>query len=340
MSKQPKKIGYENDDFCNQNKTLDNSFLAVSPAKVYLDSLSHSSHRTMYGALARIVGILRPSDEQDRKGNPVADPLSFAWHTLDRSDVAALRAVLDARYAPATANKMIAAFRGVLRQAWRLQLFDAEQMKHLSDIKSIPSNSLPAGRTIPAGEVQALFDVCAHDPRDIGIRDAAILALLIGCGLRRAEAVALNQTDYDPTNESIIIRDKRNTQRSAYPYGGGLAALNDWLSFRGVDPGPLFCRATRAGTIIPTEHNRLSEQSIYKMLQTRGTAAQIADISPHDCRRTFVSNLLVNNIDIAIVQRMAGYSNVATSIGYDRHLDEEQRRAAMTLHIPYIRRGK
>ncbi len=331
MSKKSRKITYENDT--SQQLTAGSPFLTVSPAKSYLDSLATGSRRTMHGALARCAGLLRPGSDQDRNGNPLADPDGFQWHRMSRDDVTALRAALADRYAAATANKMLAALRGTLREAWRLQLLDAAALARLTDIRTIPGESLPAGRMVAASEVAALLEACAADERPQGARDAALLGLLLGCGLRRAEVVALDVADYEPERGEVTVRRaKRGKERLAYTPGGARAALGDWLAVRGPEPGAFFWRCNRGGGMVP---ERLSEQAVYEMLARRSRAAAVARLSPHDCRRTFVSNLLDSGADIAIVQKMAGHRNIATTARYDRRPERAKRAAAGRLHIPY-----
>src|SRR5438477_12880557 len=80
------------------------------PAAVYLASLAPGSRRTMRQALDAVAGLLT-------SGQATAETLE--WAALRYQHTQAVRAALAARYAPATANKTLAALRGVLREAWR-----------------------------------------------------------------------------------------------------------------------------------------------------------------------------------------------------------------------------
>jgi site-specific recombinase XerC len=78
--------------------------------------------------------------------------------------------------------------------------------------------------------------------RLLGVRDAAIISLLYGYGLRRVELLALKSDAYIKEENELIVRGKGNKQR-AVPVGNAVPALADWLSIRGSKAGPLFLRA-------------------------------------------------------------------------------------------------
>jgi site-specific recombinase XerD len=72
-----------------------------------------------------------------------------------------------------------------------LKLMDVESFQHIRAVRNLRGSRLPRGRALPPEEVRALFAACEADDSSIGIRDAAMLAVILGCGLRRSEAVVL-----------------------------------------------------------------------------------------------------------------------------------------------------
>ena len=79
----------------------------------------------------------------------------------------------------------------------------------------------------------------------------------------------------------------------------------------------------------------INYQAVYNILQKRAEQAEVENISPHDMRRTFVSDLLEFGADIATVAKMAGHASVNTTARYDRRPEEAKKKAAKLLHIHY-----
>jgi hypothetical protein len=102
------------------------------PAIVYLSSLSVSSRRPQAVALAAIAAILT--------GGRCA-ALQLPWHRLRFLHTNAVRATLAERYAPATANRYLAALRGVLKACWQLDLIDQQTLAKTLNFKPIPGQN-------------------------------------------------------------------------------------------------------------------------------------------------------------------------------------------------------
>lgn len=292
----------------------------------YLATLAKGASRTsMRSALDQVARILT-GDEQ-------ADAFRIPWNQLRFDHMAALRSHLAERYAPATANKMLAAVRGVLRGSWRVGTMDTVDYSRAVDIQSVRGSRLLSGRALSAGEIRALFGVCAADRTPAGSRDAAAFAMLFGAGLRRSEAVSVQLDDYERETGALTITGKGNRQRLVYATGGGKEAIEAWIADRGgYWDGALLAPVRKDGQV---QERPMTPQALMYRLHTRCEQAAIDACSPHDLRRTFVSELLDAGADITAVQRLAGHQSPTTTARYDRRGERAKKKAAEMLVVPY-----
>ncbi len=237
------------------------------------------------------------------------------------------------RYQPATANKHLAALRGVLREAWQLGQIGAEDYHRGVNLSAVKATTLPRGRALTRRELRSLFGVCQQDGRPSGARDAALLAVLYGAGLRRSEVVTLDLADYELETGTLTVRaGKGRKDRIAYATNGSRAALTAWLTVRGMDHGALFWPVDQAGRMTA---RRMTSQSILEILERRARQARVARFSPHDLRRTFISDLLDAGADITTVAALAGHASVTTTSRYDRRGEQTKCRTAELLVVPF-----
>lgn len=298
------------------------------PAVVYLARLAPGSRPTMSDALDRIASMLT-GDHCDR--------WTLRWDQVRYQHAQAVRSKLADQYEPATANKMLSALRGVLKEAWRLGQVTAEDYHRAVDLPSVRGESPLRGRALTPGELRKIAALCAEDQSPAGPRDAAMIALAVAGGLRRSEIINLDVKDYDPETGALTIRrGKGRKPRVCYATNGAADALADWLQVRGTEPGALFCPVSQTGQIV---YRRMIGHAFHVICAKRARQAGVKQFTPHDGRRTFISDLLDAGADISLVQRLAGHANVTTTARYDRRPEEAKKRAAALLHFPYVRRA-
>jgi site-specific recombinase XerD len=299
----------------------------TNPALVYLASLAPTGRRTMRGTLAKVAEMLGTTLE------------AAPWASMEYEHIQAIRTKLAETLKPATVNKYLAAIRGTMRAAWRMGLIDAEHYQRVADVQGVTGSTLPAGRSLGSGELGAMLRVCQEDQSPAGLRDGALLAIAYAGGLRRAELASLDLASIlEDDGETVTIRvlGKRSKERLCYLDNGAAMALRDWLNVRGPEAGPLFFSGRRGGHLVKGQ--RMTGQAIRDVIHRRAAQAGVEDCSPHDLRRSFVSDLLDAGVDIATVAGMAGHANIETTRRYDRRGETAKKRAARSLHIPYAKR--
>jgi integrase len=298
--------------------------------EVYVGSLAERSRLAMAGCIKELAKLLGHEGDARR----------FPWHTLRFQHTTAIRtALLDYRtatgepLAPATINMRLAALRGVLKAAWNMGQLSADEYSRAVAIKPVSGSTEPRGRALEYGELKQLFRACSRDVSNAGRRDAAILGVLYGCGLRRDELVRVDLADYQPSGELLVRQGKGRKDRKVYATNGAQEALMAWLEVRGNQPGPLFVPINKGAKL---RYRKMTSQAVYNMLQKRAHEAGLSHFSPHDLRRTFISDLLEERGDVSLVQKLAGHANVNTTLRYDRRPEQAKRKLAESLHVPFV----
>ncbi|MDO5643679.1 MAG: tyrosine recombinase XerC, partial [Paracoccus sp. (in: a-proteobacteria)] len=170
--------------------------------------------------------------------------------------------------------------------------------------------SLP--RPLAPDQAQELLDHAAghHETPWIAARDAAVLTLLYGCGLRISEALALTGADW-PMADALLIRGKGGRERMVPVLPVATSAIADYLRlcpyplardealFRGARGGPL-----RAGVL---------ESAVAKMRQSLGLPPSA---TPHALRHSFATHLLSAGGDLRSIQELLGHASLATTQVY------------------------
>lgn len=162
------------------------------------------------------------------------------------------------------------------------------------------------------------------------LRNACLLELLYGCGLRIAEALALNLPDLDLRRQTLLIRESKHGQTRLVPLpGAALAAAQDYLALRrtllkGPDHGALFL--TQQGT----RWVRAAVYGLFDRLNAQqGPGAR--HLHPHLFRHSIAVHLLRRGADIRYIQQFLGHSCLDTTKVYLRlvpgHLKEDYDRA-------------
>jgi hypothetical protein len=104
------------------------------PVIAYLNGLAPSSRRPQLAALEAIA----------RRSTQVFTAETMPWHLLRRPQVLKIRSLLEENYLPATANRMLSALRGVLKEAWHSGQLGMEEYRLAVDVEPVRGESRPA----------------------------------------------------------------------------------------------------------------------------------------------------------------------------------------------------
>ena len=293
-----------------------------NPADEYLEGLgSRRSAVTMRSCLNRVARMFGHESFLDCE-----------WGALRRVHCQrVLQRLKNERLAPATLNVYLACLKGVARAAWVADLMPQSAYLKISDMSAVRYERLPVGRALNLRECKRLLNVC-DDGTICGIRDKAILALMMGCGLRRTEVVELAYANWNRTEGTLTLIGKGNKERRVYLPDDLQGALADWAARRGDKAGPMFWRL-KLGSGNLFEEVGLHPGSVYRLLKERSGLANLGGVTPHDLRRTFATRMLESGCDLFLLQRAMGHASVTTTARYDRRTEKSREKVCRGLRF-------
>ena len=300
------------------------------PALSYLRTLAPGSRHSQWSSIRVLGNIL--------SAGAVTDGV-FPWETLVPSDVTRLRQTLIDRYAPTTGRRYLSTFRALIEFTYIRGLLsgdDRDRLIHKRHLSPIRGSSPPAGRALDLLEVSRYLENCYLDESPAGARDAAIFSILYCGGLRGREVINLDVGDIKLKTGETRIHGKGRKQRDIVLSSSAIESIRDWLKIRGRDAGALFVPFGPGPELL--RDRRMSYQAVAKGLRRRGELAGIADFSPHDLRRTFVSDLLRDGERLDIVAHACGHSDTNTTAKYSRRKEKESSRMTRGRELPKVNR--
>jgi len=236
--------------------------------------------------------------------------------------------------ASASAARAVIAVRSLHRFAHAEGLTAEDPARSIRPPK--PPRRLP--KALSLEQVQAMLAAPATDT-EVGIRDAALLELLYGTGIRISEAVALDVDDVarliragagEPT-PGLRVLGKGDKERIV-PVGSYARAALDAYLVRGRPALAAGSGGTPA-LFLNTRGRRLSRQSAWAVLRSVAEKAGItADVSPHTLRHSYATHLLDGGADVRVVQELLGHASVTTTQIYTLVTIDHLREVFLTSH--------
>ena len=189
-------------------------------------------------------------------------------------------------------------------------------------------------RTLSPREAERLIEAAAGTtPR--ALRDAALVELLYGAGLRVSEAVGLERAGVDLDERLVRVIGKGNKERIVPVGRSAVEALRRYLS-RGR---PYLDRRFRAELFLNAKGGPLTRAGAFLILRKLADKAGLEPgrVHPHLLRHSFATHLLEGGADLRSVQEMLGHADLATTEVYTHVTDKRRREAYFDAH-PHARR--
>ena len=232
---------------------------------------------------------------------------------------------------------ILSGWRGFYAWLGREQLVPANPVLDVRAPKA--AKPLPKALSVDDAVQLASFHDAQADPW-LEARDAAIVELLYGCGLRVGELVGLDASASPSARGWLDLQSGdahvlgKGSKRRSVPIGSkALQAVQAWLPLR--EPA---LRFAESALFVGRNGRRLSAQSIWLRLQRRSQQAGLpTPVHPHMLRHSFASHLLQSSSDLRAVQELLGHANIATTQVYTR-LDFQHLAKAYDAAHPRARR--
>ncbi len=165
----------------------------------------------------------------------------------------------------------------------------------------------------------------------IGLRDTALLAVLLCTGIREGEATALEVSDLRQRVNGelgLLVREGKGGKTRFVPYGSlswALVVVDAWLKTAGITRGPVFRGLRKGGKVQAHGMTTRAVQQIVARYPVVIDGEQRA-AHPHDLRRTYAARQYAAGMDLNALRQNLGHADVKTTLGYIGQMDIETRR--------------
>ena len=223
-----------------------------------------------------------------------------------------VRAFLTARRGEGLGARGIQRALAALRSFWRY--LERENLAEGAALRAVRSPKLPRTLPRPLSETDALRAITEAGEDDepwIAARNAALVTLLYGPGLRISEARSLKRGD-TPLGDTLTVLGKGSKERAVPVIAAVREAVDVYAKLAPYSPdrsAPLFLSRRGNKPMGPREAQAL-------MQNLRGRLGLPASATPHALRHSFATHLLQNGGDLRAVQELLGHASLSTTQKY------------------------
>lgn len=241
---------------------------------------------------------------------PFSRPLLMEYRT----------AMLEKKLSASTVNVRLSAIRKLVGEAQKNGILDAEQAAKMTDVPNQRQQGTRFGNWLTRDQAKELLAV--PDRSTIkGKRDYCILALLVGCALRRSELSTLMLDDIQLREGRWVIVDlvgKGGRVRTVAIPVWVKNAINVWQTVAKIEGGRLLRPLSKSGRILGEE---LGDWAIWSVVEASAKQIGIEHFGAQDLRRTCAKLCRKNSGDLEQIKFLLGHSSIQTT---ERYLGSEQ----------------
>jgi len=234
---------------------------------------------------------------------------------FSKATVQRYRCNLEERHlAPSSIKVRLAAIRRLASEMADNGLLDPLSASGIEKVRGPSRRGVRLGNWLTLPQVEELLSLPKNDTV-IGKRDRALLALLIGAGLRRAEAAALTFDHIQQREGRWVIVDlvgKHERVRTVPIPGWCKVAIDVWADSIELHSGRVLRSLNRAGRI---SGPALTGEAIFLIVKSYGVRMNVT-ISPHDLRRTFAKLAHKGRAALEQIQFSLGHESIVTTEAY------------------------
>jgi site-specific recombinase XerD len=240
----------------------------------------------------------------------------IAWYGQEpragftKATVSAWRVTLEARgLGSVSINVRITAVRKLAVEAADNGLLAPELAAGIARIKGAKSKGVRVGNWLSIRQAQTLLNAPDVSTKK-GLRDRAMLAVLLGCGLRRSEVAALTLKHVQQRDNRWCIVDligKHGRVRTIPMPTWLKVAIDAWTAGAGISAGYVLRPINRADQV---QGERMTEKVVWQLLQPYATAAGVPGIAPHDLRRSCAKMCRAAGGELEQIQLLLGHTSV------------------------------
>lgn len=218
-------------------------------------------------------------------------------------------------FSASTINVRMSAIRKLATEAADNGLIDQQIANGIARVRGVKSSGVRAGNWLTKEDAQRLLN--APDTNTLkGKRDQAIIAVLLGAGLRRSECAALTMAHIQQREGRWAIVDivgKRNKIRTVPIASWVKVAIDHWTGAAHIVEGAIFRGMNRHGQII---NEQMSDQAIGDLVTDYGRQLGMSNLAAHDLRRSFAKLARKAGCPIEQLQLNLGHGSINTTKKY------------------------